>query len=86
MTLLDQAKRQKLKNRATQQNPKELLDVALAVLNNEIRVSEVTRAMYPRAKVASGFHQLVTAKLWGSIRDAVGEGRIRIEKQKEGDE
>ena len=79
MTLLEQA--QRLKNRklaATDSN--ELLDVALAVLNQTVTVSQVSRVLHPDQKTTGGYHQQVKSKLFAVIRDAAVQGRIRIVK------
>ena len=80
MTLLEQAKRNKRQEQHPQVDADELLEMALAAITGEITVAQAQRTLYP-SKSTSGYHQLSTSRLWGSIRTAVADGRIRIEKQ-----
>ena len=78
MTLLDQAKRQKRRNNRKGDHD-ELLEVALAVLKEEVTVTQVARAIYPDKNPTSGYHSQTAARLFKSIQIAVSEGHIRIE-------
>ena len=63
----------------------ELLEMALAVIQNDITVADAQRVIYPNKKVSSGYHQLTAARLLRCIQVAVTHGQLRIVKVSERD-